>query len=136
MTVTEQRDVAFYAAHFADQPIDARADLLRRFTAGSTVAEHQPSRIFVADLLRRKALIVTVVPFAKIRVDFGAFAETREVAGFARTLERADEHEFETLLCEQRREPSRDRAPVFGERNVRGAGVLPTQTPLRFTVTK
>jgi hypothetical protein len=62
------------------------------------------------------------------------FAESRELAGFTRPVERASENQREGLLGENGLQESRGRTPVLRERNIRHTGMLPTQAPLGFPV--
>src|SRR5215472_18380166 len=94
VAVREQGHIPGPRAYLADDPIDPCADLLRTLAARTAVAKDHPRGLPGMDLLRGKPLVVTVVPFRQVRIGLGALSQARELAGLARPLQRARQHEF------------------------------------------
>ena len=58
-------------------------------------------------------------------------ADAGQLTGFARPLQRADEHERERSAAQRWPQEFREPAPVVGQRDVRRAGVPPIQSSTR-----
>src|SRR5215475_8299461 len=127
MAMCKQGYVSLCGAGFGNNPIDPRADLLRRLPARAAVAKNHPVRSFRMNLLWRKPFVLPIVPLHQIALDMRAFAEPRQLAGLACPVERAGQDESERFFGENRPQKSRSRAPVLRKRNIRHAGMLPTQ---------
>jgi hypothetical protein len=84
------------------------------------------------DLFGRQPLVLSVVPLDQVGVDDGSPAQACELAGFLRTLKRADENEGESLLGQRRPYPLGEAAPVVGQGDVRRTRMLPGQAPCRL----
>jgi hypothetical protein len=112
-----------------DHAVRAGADVLRRLASRASIPEQQPAGRPLADLSRGQPLVLAVIPLGQIGVDHGGSAKVGQLAGLPRPLSGTDEHERECLLCERRGEPLAQPTPVVGQRDVRRAGVLPTEAP-------
>ena len=66
--------------------VGSRADFVERFATGKSIAEEIPIRAFRMDVRPSQALVVAVVPFDQVAIDFGPARKTREFAGSARAL--------------------------------------------------
>src|SRR5271165_811201 len=84
MPVRKNQHVAFDRAHPAHDAIGASADLFRRFSSGAAVAELLPVRALRTNLGRTAALVLAVVPFDKVRVDFGGGPKAGQFASLER----------------------------------------------------
>src|SRR5262245_24301581 len=67
--------------------IGTGTDLVRRFSAGTAVAEELPVRPFLVNVGRATSFVVAVVPFHEVRVYFRHAAEAGELACSGRTLQ-------------------------------------------------
>src|SRR5262245_63178049 len=124
MAMCKQGDVSLCGAGFGDNPIDPRADPLRRLPARAAVTKNQPVRSFGVNLLWRKPFVLPIVPLQKIALDVRTFAESRELAGFAGPLQRTGKNQREGLLGENGLEKPRSRTSVVRERNIRDTRML------------
>src|SRR4051794_8997647 len=89
--VRDEHDVAAGVDRPLERAVGALADVVDGLTAGEAVAPDLPVRALGADLLRRLALDVAVVPLHQVVVELRAVAEAGELGGLARALERGDE---------------------------------------------
>ena len=75
MTMSEYGDVVSCATNPGNNAFEAGSNLRRTFAAWTAVIEDEPPGIPGENLLWRQPFIVTVIPFEKIRIDFGIIAE-------------------------------------------------------------
>ena len=134
VAVGKEDDVSFHRAHALDYSIHSNADVFRTFPSRATVLEEHPPRRLGMNLFRGQALVVAVVPFLEVAIDFGPLPQTGELAGLAGTLKGARENSSEGHLRKNRRQESRHRSAILRERDIRDAGVLSAQAPLGLTV--
>jgi hypothetical protein len=66
------------AFHYAIGP---GRDLLRRFSAGTTIAEEFPSGAFREYVNGQTAFVLAVVPFDQIAIDLGGGSKASELTG-------------------------------------------------------
>jgi len=78
-----------------DDAIDARANLLGAFAAGTAVREDHPVGILCTNLAWRKAFILAVIPLHEVAVDLGALGEAGELTRLAGATERARQNQVE-----------------------------------------
>src|SRR6516162_9584841 len=71
MPARENQYLALDRAHPAHEAVGACADLIWRLSSRATVAEQLPVRALCVDLSRAAALILAVVPFDQVGLDFG-----------------------------------------------------------------
>src|SRR5262249_60774501 len=69
VSVREQRKVAVDRARPGYYPIHSRSNLLRRLAARASIAEEQPARRDLANLLGRQPLVLAVVPLDQVGID-------------------------------------------------------------------
>ena len=108
-------------------PIRPGADLLRALPAGATVSEQQPPWRFFMDLFRRQPFVFAVIPLHQITIDFGALAETCQIARLAGALKRARQDQCEVELGQDRRPLHRE---LLLPLSVSGMSVSPVCCPL------
>src|SRR5262249_1772848 len=75
MAAGKNQNVPVDGAQAAHHPVGPRAYLIRRFSAGTTVAEQLPTGTLRKDLSRATTFIFTVVPFEQVAIDFCSGAE-------------------------------------------------------------
>src|SRR4029079_25638 len=134
VAVGEDRDVAVDRQDLLDDAVAAGCDLGRRLAVREAVAPQVPAGLLLADLRRRDALVVAVVPLEEVLADLAAVAEPGQTRGLARAVERAREHEREVVAVEAAGELPRALAPGVGQRDVRAARVPPRLRPLGLGV--
>jgi len=74
-------------SHPGQYAVSPRAHLVRRFTAWATVAEQLPLRPRSKDLVCAETLVLTVVPFDQIAIDFGNCPEPGQLTCPRRALQ-------------------------------------------------
>ena len=125
LTVREQGDVPAQPAQPGQQPVRASGDLSHGFAAGAAVLEDVPPRAACADLRRRQALEVPVIPFMEVRLDACRGSEARELACPKGAPEGAHENVVDPRALQQRAQAGGAALSVLGERQVRAARVPP-----------
>ena len=86
MPAREQQHVALNCAHPDYDVVRSRGHLSRRLTPWAAIAEQLPVGTLRLNLHGPPTLVLPVVPFHEIAVDFGLRSETRQFAGAVRTL--------------------------------------------------
>jgi hypothetical protein len=79
-------------SHPGQYEVSPHAHLVRRFTARATVAEQLPLRSRSKDLVCAETLVLTVVPFDQIAIDFGNCPEPGQLTCPYRALQWARKH--------------------------------------------
>src|SRR4029079_3419458 len=100
VAVGEDRDVAVDRQHLLDDAVAAGRDLGRGLTVRDAVAPQVPPGLLLADLRRRDALVVAVIPFEQVLAHLAAVAEPGEAGGLARAVERARQHQREGVAAD------------------------------------
>ena len=108
--------------------------MFNSFAAGATVAEQLPPRTLRAYFLRCAALIVAIVPFHQIRIDYRDIAETGQFAGPASAQQGTDENSLEREVFEPIGEVSSHGFSVFSQRKIGQSSVLSGKAPSCFAV--
>ena len=75
MSAGKNQHIAFDGAHATDNTIGSGANLLRRFSVGTTVTEQLPVGSYRMNFRGSNAFIIAVVPLDQIGIDFGCSAE-------------------------------------------------------------
>src|SRR5215831_6278104 len=104
VTMSKERNVLSDGAHAFNNRVNPSSDVLRALPTRAAVREDHPARRRCADLLRCQALIVAIVPFDEIVIDFGPLAETGQHAGLAGTGEGACKNSRKCHLRQNRRQ--------------------------------
>src|SRR4051794_9735190 len=134
MGMREHDDIAPGRAAALDHPVRALGDLRGRLASGRAVVEERPPRALGADVDRRAAFVLAVVPLDEVGVEPRAFAEPGELARLERALQWARQHERVAPRREHRAEALRLRPALVVERNV-GATRMPARArPLGLAV--
>src|SRR6266403_6065563 len=92
MAARKKQHIALDRAQPAHDTISTRAHLGRRFPSRATVPEQLPVRALHVDLRRAAALIISVVPFEQIAINFRYRPETRQLASSYSSLQRAGKY--------------------------------------------
>jgi hypothetical protein len=95
-----------------------------RFAPRATIAEQLPPRTLRADFRRCTALVVTIVPFHQIRIDYRDIAETGQFTGPASAQQGTDENSLEREVFEPIGEVSSHGFSVFSQRKISQSSVL------------
>src|SRR5262249_27608345 len=116
MTAGKKQNLPVNGAQAAHHPVGPRAYLIRRLSAGTTVAKYLPTGTFRKDLGRATAFILTVVPFVQVTIDVRHGSEASQLAGPARALQRTGEHLGESQSFQSLSKPPGVALPTFRER--------------------
>src|SRR5262247_3550401 len=87
MAAGKKQNVPVNGAQAAHHPVAPRAYLIRRFSAGTTVAEQLPTGTLRKDIGRTTAFILAVVPFVQVVIDFSLRTEAGQLASSRRALQ-------------------------------------------------
>ena len=134
MPVSEQRDVAISRANFGNHAINAGRSLLRRFAPGTAIVKNRPTRSCELNLFGREPLVFAVVPFPQVWLYSGRLSKSRQLAGFARSLERTAQDQSKFLPRQHRPQQSRGFSPLLGKRHIGDAGMFAAAAPFGFAV--
>ena len=134
LAMGEERRVAVQRGKTGDEPVGPGGDLLRRFTARTAVRENIPARPRLADVRRAQSLIVAIVPFREIRFNLRRRAQTSQLTGPPRALQRAGQHTRKLKQPQGRSGRARLLLAMRGQRNVGAAGVLARQGPCGLAI--
>src|ERR1043166_8623729 len=96
----EDRHIACDLTDTDNHPVDACCHIFGGLSPRRPVPEYHPARLFGLDLGCRQSLVLTIIPFDKIRLDLAGAIESREPASLASTRKRADEHSREAVRCQ------------------------------------
>src|SRR5271170_857085 len=91
MPARKNQHVSFDGTQTAQNLIGPRANLIRRFAAGTTIAEQLPVRTLRMDLHRSEAFVFAVVPFDQFTIGFCNLTEASQLAGACGALQRTCE---------------------------------------------
>jgi len=130
LTTGEQGHVAAQGRETSDEPIGAEGNLFDCLAAGATISKDVPPGPFLADVRRRLAFVLTVVPLRQIGLHLGRSAQFGQRTGPLRTVCRAGEHVIEPDRPERRSERAGQFLVVGSQRYVRVSRVLYEQRPL------
>ena len=134
VTVREEEHVAAHRCGLGEDPVCSVTHLGRVLAVRNAAGEKRPARDVVADLRRRAALVVAVVPLAEIVARLRLRAETGEPAGVGGPLERAREHELEVPTMQRSTDDLRLAATLIGQWDVGAPRVTERPAPLGLTV--
>jgi len=134
MAVPEHGGDAVEGDQPRDDVIGAPTHVCCGLAARTAVRPDRPAGPVLADLRRRTALVVAVVPLTKIVDDLRVRGETGELARHPGALQRAREDEVEPPVGQPPPELLGRRPTGFGQRHVGRAGVPAGRAPLRLAV--
>src|SRR6516164_2705053 len=92
MPARKNQYISLNAARPGHHPVSPSGNLLRRFTSRTAVAKQLPVRPLLADLGSGATLVLTVVPFDEVPIDFGHSSEAGQFAGPGRAPQGTGEH--------------------------------------------
>jgi hypothetical protein len=110
-------------------PVRPCGDLIRRFTSRAAVAKQLPSGPLRENIRRAESLILAVVPFDQIAIDFVRPSEARQFACADRTLQGARKHFGESEPPELLPKAAGVALASLRQGQVRQPGVLTRQGP-------
>ena len=99
--MAEDEHVRLGRTELGDDPIDPPAHVLGALTSRRPVPPERPTRALGADLGRRPAVVLAVVPLHQLFAPLGDPTEARELARLTGTAQRAGQHEAEAALAER-----------------------------------
>ncbi len=135
MAVSEDEHVACDGADAFDHPRGASGNLVECLATWRAIAEEDPPRPPLANLVARQSLVVAVVPLHEVGIDDRACIEAGKGTGLARTLQRAHEHRGERPAGKDRGQATRLVSPSGIEWDVTPAGVPFDPAPRGLAVT-
>src|SRR5262249_37580207 len=104
------------------------------FPSGTTIAKQLPVRALLVDVSGKTALILAIVPFDQVPVDFSHGAKASQLAGPGRTLQGAGKHLGESHSTQPFLQPTGIALATFGERQIGQSRVLARERPRGFSV--
>src|SRR2546426_7175961 len=128
MPARKKQHVTLNRAHAFHRAVCPRANLVRRFSSGAAIAKQLPIRALPVDVSGKATLILAIVPFEQVPIDFSHSSKASQLAGPGGTLQRAGKH-----LCESYspRNRSSSRRALRSPRSVSGRSVSPVCWPER-----
>src|SRR4029077_13471474 len=134
MAARQHDRLVISCAKAANDAIGAGADLRWLLTVRAPVAEQEPAGSVRKDFAGRATLVVAVVPFEQVGINFGGVAEPSECAGASRTLKGAGENPIKLQSLKALAEPSGLAFALFCERNIRASRMLAACAPFGFAM--
>jgi hypothetical protein len=134
VSVRKDKGVAVEGPDTGDDPVDPGRHLVGRLAALRTFSPYRPARPLEADLRRREALVLTVVPLEQVVGRFDAVGEAGEVGGIQRARPGTGEHQREVVAGQLPGDAPGLRAARLRQRDVGPPGVLAEPGPLGLAV--
>src|SRR5262249_32440569 len=116
MSAGKKQYVPLHRARAFDRAVCPRPDLVRRFPSGASITKQLPLEALLVDISGEAALILAVVPFEQVPVDFGHSSKARQLAGSGSTLQRAGKHLGESHSAQPFLKPARIALATFCQR--------------------
>ena len=135
MPARKKEHIPRNGANSRHHAVCSRCHLPRHFSTRAPISEQFPVRALSQDVNRAAALILAVVPFDQVGINFGDASKARQFAGPPGTLQWAGEHLGEGESPKSFSESSGDLLAVFGQWQIGTPGMLSRKAPGRFTVT-
>jgi hypothetical protein len=129
MTAGKKQNVTLDRSHAFHHAICARANLTGGFASGTAVTEKLPAGPIRKNVGRAPALILPVIPFEQVPIDFSHGPKASQLAGSRGPLQRAGKHLGEGHSTEPFLKPSRIALAAFSERQIGKSCVLARQAP-------
>src|SRR3974377_1771435 len=92
MPTRKDQHISLNRVHTAQYLVGPRGDLVWRLSPWTAVAKQLPVRPLLADFATPATLILAVVPFDQLAIDFGHSSEAGQFAGPGRAPQRAGKH--------------------------------------------
>ena len=134
MSMRKQDNVALGLMYPLYHPIRPNANLVRRFSARTSIPEDLPVGNEFPDLAGRQAFVLAVSPLSEIGLDGGRVSEARQIACLASPPQGANEYKRILPARKHWPHPLCQAPTVVCQRDVRRAGVLAAQAPCGLPV--
>src|SRR5437870_656727 len=134
MRARKDQHITLDSAHAFHHAVCPRADLVRRFSSGAAIAKQLPVRALPVDVSGKATLILAIVPFEQVTVDFSHCSKAGQLAGSSGTLQRAGKYLGESHSTQPFLKPAGIALATFCERQVGKARVLARERPRGFPV--
>src|SRR5436309_3768822 len=134
MRARKDQHITLDSAHAFHHAVCPRANLVRRFSSGAAIAKQLPIRALPVDVSGNATLILAIVPFEQVPVDFSRSSKASQLAGPGGTLQGAGQHLGESHSTQPFLQPAGIALATFGERQVGQARVLARERPGGFPV--
>src|SRR5438874_2506798 len=134
MPAGEKQHVTFDTARAFHRAVRPRANLFWRFPSGAAIPKQLPIRALPVNVSGKATLILAIVPFEQVPVDFSYRSKSRQLAGPHRALQRAGKHLGESHSAQPFLKPAGIALAAFCERQVGKARVLARERPRGFPV--
>src|SRR5262245_24209217 len=132
MSAGKKQYVSLHPARAFDRAVCPRPDLVRRFPSGASITKQLPLGALLVDISGEAALILAVVPFEQVPVDFSHSSKASQLAGPPRTLQRAGKHLSERHAAQPFLKSARIALATFCQRQIRKSRVLARERPRGF----
>src|SRR5436309_6258603 len=130
----EQQHVTFDTAQAFHRAVRPRANLFWRFPSGAAIPKQLPIRALPVDVSGKATLILAIVPFEQVPIDFSHSSKASQLAGPGGTLQRAGKHLCESYSTQPFLEPAGITLATLRERQVGKSRVLARESPGSFPV--
>src|SRR6266576_2081153 len=134
VTARKKQHVAFDSAHAFHNPVCTHGNVVRRFPSRAAITKQLPFGALLVDISGEAALILAIVPFEQVPVDFTQSSKASQLAGPRGTLQRAGKHLGESHFAQPFLEPARIALATFCQRQVGKSRVLARERPRSFPV--
>src|SRR4030095_4332626 len=134
MPAGEKQHVTLDTAHPFQRAVRRRANLFWRFPSGSAIPKQLQIRALLVNISGKATLILAIVPFEQVPVDFSHSSKAGQFAGPGGTLQRAGKHLCESYSTQPFLEPARITLATFCQRQVGKSRVLARERPGGFPV--
>src|SRR5262245_57297616 len=134
MSAGKKQYVPLHRARAFDRAVCPCPDLVRRFPSGASITKKLPLGALLMAISGEAALVLAVVPFEQVPVDFGHSSKARQLAGSGSALQRAGKHLGESHSAQPFLKPARIALPTLCQRQVRKSRVLARERPRGFSV--
>src|SRR5262249_50872988 len=134
MPARKKQHVTFDRAHALHHAICSCANLVWRFPSGAAIAKQLPIRALLLDAGGQATLILAIVPFEQVPLDFRHRAKTSQFAGPGGTLQGAGKHLGESYSPQPFLQPTGIALATFCKRQIGKSRVLARERPRGFSV--
>src|SRR5215467_7392736 len=132
MSAGKKQYVPLHRARAFDRAVCPCPDLVRRFPSGASITKQLPLGALLVDISGEAALILAVVPFEQVPVDFSHSSKASQLAGSGSALQRAGKHLGESHSAQPFLKPARIALATLCQRQVRKSRVLARERPRGF----
>src|SRR5207248_7303507 len=92
MPAGEKQHVTFDTARAFHRAVRPRANLFWQFPSGAAITKQLPIRVLPVNVSGKATLILAIVPFEQVPIDFSHSSKPSQLAGPGGTLQRAGKH--------------------------------------------